>query len=396
MKQTEKKEYLKKFTEIYGEGGSITAFFAPGRVNLIGEHTDYNGGRVFPCALTLGTTGLIRRRDDRMLRFLSLTHESEGILTASLDGLDCSPEHSWIDYPIGVIKVLEENGYCLPQGADILIAGTLPEGSGLSSSASLEVLTGLMLRNTFGFAKDITPIDLAKMAQTAENKFIGYKCGIMDQFTSVMGRRDSAIFLNTNTLHFQYVPLALKNMSLVIVNSNVRHYDAADIFRQRQDECALALHDLKKVLPLNHLCDILGEQFEEYRTCIHDPTARKRARHVIYENQRTIQASSALVSGNLTRFGLLMKQSHESLRDNFEVTTPELDFLAELAWAQPSCIGSRMTGAGSGGCTVSIVRDEGLEDFRHVLESSYEKEFGKNADFYAAGVGDGARELSMA
>jgi galactokinase len=390
---TDKTELLTKFSEIYGEGGETAFFFAPGIVNLMGDYTDFNGGHVFPCALDFGTAGVIRKRTDDRLNFFSLNFSEDGIISCCLNDLTPSDGQSWTDYPKGIFRTFQERGFKPDCGADIFIAGNIPLGASLSSSASIEVLTAIMIRDTYGFTNDLTRIDLAEIGQYSENHFNGIRCGIMGQFASAMGKKDNAIFLHAKTLHFQYAPFKLDAMRLVIANTNVRHVLLETAYNKRHEECAQALNDLKKLIPIKNLCDILGEQFEEYRTLIHDPVIRKRAKHVIYDNQRTIQASSALAAGNLRRFGLLMKDSHISLRDDFEVSCPELDFLASLAWEQPSCIGSRMTGAGFGGCTVSIVREDGLEDFIHVLGEAYEKEFGKKADFYVAGVNDGVRAL---
>jgi len=393
VKMMDKNSLIEKFTDLYGDGSEPAVFFAPGVVNLIGDHTDYNGGHVFPCALTYGTVGLIRKRTDRQINFYSVNFEEDGIISRMPDDPVPTENHSWTDYPMGIFRTFADKGFEIPSGADILISGDIPIRSGLSSSSSIELLTALMIRDTYGLTSELTRIDLAQFAQYSEGRYNGIACGIMGQFTSAMGKKDNAIFLHTNTLHFRYAPFKLEGLSLVIANTNIRHSLSETAYSKRQEECALALHDLKKLLPLHYLCDILGEQYEEYRTCIHDTVARKRAKHVIYENQRTIQASSALAAGNLKRFGMLMKDSQISLRDDFEVSCPELDFLSSQAWEQPSCIGARMTGAGFGGCTVNIVRNDGMEDFIGTLGEAYEKQFGRKAEFYCAGVGDGVRAL---
>ena len=384
-------ELKTKFTELFGNEGTPKAYFAPGRVNLIGEHTDYNGGHVFPCALTIGTYGIIRPRTDRRIRFYSLNFEHMGIVETSLDDLVPNEKAGWTNYPKGIMWTFEKRGYHLPAGADILIYGDIPAGSGLSSSASLEVLTGLMLRDTFGF--DISMVDLALIGQYSENNFNGMNCGIMDQFASAMGKQDCAIFLDTNTLHYEYAPVKLPEAKIVITNSKVKHSLVSSAYNDRRRESETALKDLQTVVDIQTLGDLTEEQFEQYKDAIKDPICRKRAKHAVYENQRTIHAVEALRSGDIEAFGKMINASHVSLRDDYETSCEETDILAELAWNVPGVLGSRITGGGFGGCTVSIVKNESVDLFIETLAPAYEKKTGHKAEFYVVEIGDGAHAL---
>lgn len=388
----QKEQLIAKFQELYGEGGEIRTYFAPGRVNLIGEHTDYNGGHVFPCALTMGTWAVVRNREDRKLGFFSLNFEKLGIIETSLDELIPSKNAGWTNYPKGVMWAFEKRGYELTHGMDILIYGNIPNGSGLSSSASLEVLTGLMLKDTFGFG-DLSMIDLALIGQYSENNFNGCNCGIMDQFASAMGKKDHAIFLDTNTLKYEYAPVVLENAKIVIINSKVKHSLVDSAYNDRRNECETALKELQKVTDIKTLGDLTEDGFEQYKDAIKDPVRQKRAKHAVYENQRTIRAVEALKNNDIALFGKLMNESHVSLRDDYEVTGIELDTLAETAWEQPGVIGSRMTGAGFGGCTVSIVEDDKIDAFIENVGNVYKDKIGYAADFYVVTVGDGAHKM---
>ena len=381
-------ELKDKFKELFGGEGDIHAYFAPGRVNLIGEHTDYNGGHVFPCALTIGTYGIIRPRADRKLRFYSVNFSGLGIIETSLDELVPEEAADWTNYPKGVMWTFEKRGYHLPTGADILIYGDIPAGSGLSSSASLEVLTGLMLRDTFGF--DISMVDLALIGQYSENNFNGMNCGIMDQFASAMGKKDCAIFLDTATLEYEYAPIKLPDAKIVITNSKVKHSLVSSAYNDRRRECETALKELQAVVDIKTLGDLTEEQFEAHKDAIQDPVCRKRAKHAVYENQRTIRAVDALKANDIETFGRLMNETHISLRDDFEVSCAETDLLAELAWQVPGVLGSRITGGGFGGCTVSIVKNESVDLFIQSLDRPYEEKTGHKAEFYVVDVGDGA------
>ena len=386
----QKEQLIAKFQELYGEGGEIRTYFAPGRVNLIGEHTDYNGGHVFPCALTMGTWAVVRNREDRKLGFFSLNFEKLGIIETSLDELIPSKNAGWTNYPKGVMWAFEKRGYELTHGMDILIYGNIPNGSGLSSSASLEVLTGLMLKDTFGF-EDLSMIDLALIGQYSENNFNGCNCGIMDQFASAMGKKDHAIFLDTNTLKYEYAPVVLENAKIVIINSKVKHSLVDSVYNDRRNECETALKELQKVTDIKTLGDLTEDGFEQYKDAIKDPVRQKRAKHAVYENQRTIRAVEALRNNDVKLFGQLMNASHESLRHDYEVSCEEIDILVDLAQAMPGVIGSRITGGGFGGCTVSIVEDATVDRFIEEIGKTYKEKVGHEAEFYVVDIGDGAK-----
>ena len=337
-----KNTILQKFREVYGEG-EAHAFFAPGRVNLIGEHTDYNGGHVFPCALTIGTYAVARKRNDRKLRFFSMNFEHLGIITSSLDDLKPCREAGWTNYPKGIIWALGQRGYEINEGIDLLLFGNIPNGSGLSSSASVEVVTGYILSELFGLG--ISNQDLALIGQFSENKFNGVNCGIMDQFAIAMGKAGHAIFLDTATLKYEYAPIKLENAKIVISCSNKKRGLGDSKYNERRSECETALAELQKVVKINALGDLTEAQFEQYQDAITSPVCRKRAKHAVYENQRTIKAVEALQNNDVALFGKLMNDSHVSLRDDYEVTGIELDTLVEEAWKIDGVIGSRMTGA---------------------------------------------------
>lgn len=383
---------LEVFKKLYGGEGDIRTYFAPGRVNLIGEHTDYNGGHVFPCALTIGTYGVVRNREDRKLRFYSMNFEKAGMIETSLDDLVPEKEAGWTNYPKGVMWAFEKRGFKLTHGMDILVYGNIPNGSGLSSSASLEVLTGLIIKDTFGF--DTSMVDIALIGQDSENNFNGCNCGIMDQFASAMGRKDHAIFLDTNTLKFEYAPVVLKNAKIVITNSKVKHSLVNSAYNDRRNECETALKELQKEVDIQTLGDLTEEEFEAHKSAIKDETRRKRARHAVYENQRTIRAVAALQAGDVKLFGKLMNASHVSLRDDYEVSCKEIDILVDLAWQIPGVIGSRITGGGFGGCTVSIVENDAVDTFIETIGKAYKEKVGHEAEFYVVDIGDGAYKIA--
>ena len=379
---------LKKFEEVYGEGGDIRIYFAPGRVNLIGEHTDYNGGHVFPCALTLGTYGIARKRDDRKLRFYSANFEKFGVIETDLDDLKPYQEANWTNYPKGVMWAVEKRGMKLDTGLDLLIFGNIPNGSGLSSSASLEVLTGVILKDLYSF--DVSMVDIALIGQYSENNFNGCNCGIMDQFASAMGKKDHAIFLDTNTLHYEYAPVVLKDAKGVIVNSKVKHSLVDSAYNDRRNECETALKELQTVVDIKALGDLSEEEFEAHKDAVQSDIRQRRAKHAVYENQRTIRAVEALKNDDVATFGKLMNASHVSLRDDYEVSCKEIDILVELAWSIDGVIGSRITGGGFGGCTVSIVKNEAVDTFVDVISREYKKAVGHEAEIYIVDIGDGA------
>lgn len=386
-----KETVLKKFEELFGDANGVNVYFAPGRVNLIGEHTDYNGGHVFPCALTIGTYAAVRKRADRKLNFYSMNFEELGIMESSLDDLTPSDAAGWTNYPKGVMWAFAERGMKMDCGLDVVLNGNIPNGSGLSSSASLEVLTGYYLRDLYGF--DVTNIDLAKIGQYSENNFNGMNCGIMDQFASAMGKKDHAIFLDTADLSYEYAPLVLDGAKIVVTNSNVKHSLVNSEYNVRRSECEKALEELQTVVKINGLGDLTEEQFEANKTAIKDEVRVKRAKHAVYENQRTIRAVEALKKNDLTLFGQLMNASHVSLRDDYQVSCDEIDVLVEEAWKVDGVIGSRITGGGFGGCTVSIVKDEAVENFKEKVGTAYQQRVGKQADFYVVEIGNGPSRL---
>lgn len=384
---------LKKFNEIFGKDGEVHGYFAPGRVNLIGEHTDYNGGHVFPCALSIGTYGFARKRQDNKLRFYSVNFEKLGVIETSLEELIPSEKAGWTNYPKGVMWAFEKRGFKMPCGVDFLIYGNIPNGSGLSSSASLEVLTGLMLREEYGF-DTLTMQDLAIIGQYSENNFNGMNCGIMDQFASAMGKKDCAIFLDTSTLNFEYAPVKLPTAKIVITNSKVKHSLVGSAYNDRRNECETALKDLQTVLDIKALGDLTEEEFEANKAVIKSDVCRRRAKHAVYENQRAIKAVQALRDNNIEEFGRLMNASHVSLRDDYEVSCEEIDILVDLAWKTLGVIGSRITGGGFGGCTVSIVENDGVDGFIETIGKKYKEKVGHEAEFYVVEIGDGAHVLS--
>ena len=388
---TMKEQLIQKFEEKFGNGRDIRTYFAPGRVNLIGEHTDYNGGHVFPCALTIGTYFVARKRTDRVLRFYSENFSSLGIIEGSLDKLVWTKEADWTNYPMGVIWAFGEKGYEISKGFDILLCGNIPNGSGLSSSASVEVGMGVLLRDMYEF--DIDMIDIALIGQYSENKFNRVNCGIMDQFVIAMGKKDRAIFLDASNLSYEYAPIVLDDAKIIIACSNKKRGLSDSKYNERRAECEEALEELKKVVYINDIGELSEEQFEEYKNVIVSPIRQRRAKHAVYENQRTIKAVKALKDGNLLEFGKLMIDSHESLRDDYEVTGVKLDTLVAAALKQPGVIGSRMTGAGFGGCTVSIVKNDAIDSFIKNVGDEYLKEIGYAADFYVVEVGEGAGRI---
>ncbi len=386
-----KEAVLKKFGEIFGSTEGVSVYFAPGRVNMIGEHTDYNGGHVFPCALTIGTYAAVRKREDDKLRFYSMNFEKLGVIESSIVGLKPEKEAEWTNYPKGVMWAFEKRGFKMPCGLDIVLNGNIPNGSGLSSSASLEVLTGYFLRDLFGF--DVTNIDLAQIGQYSENNFNGMNCGIMDQFASAMGKKDNAIFLNTADLSYEYAPLVLTGAKIIVTNSNVKHELVNSEYNVRRSECETALKELQTVIDISGLGDLSEEEFEQHKSAIKDEVRIRRAKHAVYENQRTIRAVEALKKNDLELFGKLMNASHVSLRDDYQVSCDEIDVLVEEAWKVPGVIGSRITGGGFGGCTVSIVKDDAVEEFKEKVGAAYQERVGKCADFYVVEIGDGPSKI---
>ncbi len=386
--QNMKQSVLDSFEKTFGKKDGVKAYFAPGRVNLIGEHTDYNGGHVFPCALTIGTYAAVAKREDRMVQFYSVNQERFGVYGVSLDDIENpSDKAGWTNYPIGVIWAFAKRGFKLDKGFDMVINGNIPNGSGLSSSASLEVLTGFILRDQYGF--EVSNQDIALIGQYSENNYNGCNCGIMDQFASAMGKENNAIFLDTADLSYEYAPIKLDGAKIVIANTNKKHKLTDSQYNARRSMCEEALAILQKTVDIKGLGDLTIEEFEAHKDVLTDPDMQRKAKHAVYENQRTIEAVKALKAGDLMHFGELMRQSHESLRDDYDVTGVELDTLAEEAWKIPGVIGSRMTGGGFGGCTVSIVKDEAVENFKKTVGENYLKKIGYEATFYTVEIGNG-------
>lgn len=387
-----KKKLFDMFAELFGDSEGARFYFSPGRVNLIGEHTDYNGGHVFPCALTLGTYGAARKREDNKIHLYSMNLDSFGVVEASLDDLTNKKEYNWANYPLGVVWAFKEKGHTITSGFDMVIWGNIPNGSGLSSSASLEVLTGVILTDLFEI-KDLSMTDLALLGQYSENNFNGCNCGIMDQFAVAMGKKDHAIFLNTSDLSYEYAPCVLDGAKIVITNSKVKHSLVDSAYNDRRNECAAALKALQSELDIQALGDLTPEEFEAHKSLIKDEIQLQRAKHAVYENQRTIDAVTALKAGDIESFGKLMNQSHISLRDDYDVSCEEIDILVDLAWKIPGVLGSRITGGGFGGCTVSIVKDESIDTFIETIGKTYLEKVGHEAEFYTVDIGDGASRL---
>ena len=384
-------ELKASFISLYGEGeGEFHLFFSPGRVNLIGEHTDYNGGYVFPCALSFGTYLIARKNQSRKLRFATTNFDHRG--EVDLDTPFEKEGKSWINYPVGVLNELRKTAREV-EGLDLLYSGDIPNGAGLSSSASIEMVTAYAMNQIFGFGMD--RMELVKLSQKAENLFVGVNCGIMDQFASGMGAAGHALFLNCDTLDYERVPINLEGMKIVIANTNKRRGLADSKYNERRAQCEAAVDALRSGKDIRHLSDLNLQEFLSLSHLVEDEVERRRARHVITENDRTLQAIEALNQGNLVRFGELMNQSHDSLRDDYEVTGKELDAMVEEARKIDGTLGSRMTGAGFGGCTVSIVKDDAVEGFIREVGSGYQKRTGLKADFYVAEIGDGSKQLPL-
>ena len=393
MAENMKDKVLAEFREKYGADGETACYFAPGRINLIGEHTDYNGGHVFPCALTFGTYVAVRKRSDDVLRLASVNFPKDGVITGNLAYLTPLSDDSWTAYVKGVIWAVM-NGPAAPQaitGMDIMIGGDVPAGAGLSSSASLEVAVGYMLSDQFGLG--LSNADIALIGQRAENDFVGVNCGIMDQFASAMGKKDHAIFLDTNTLEYEYVPLALEGCSIIITNTNKPHSLNDSAYNDRRRECGEALDEINVILSggqtVKSLCSLSEKDFDRAADKMSDEVVMRRARHAVTEDQRTRTAVEVLQAGDIAAFGRLMNASHVSLRDDYEVSCPELDLLAETAWEIPGVLGSRMTGGGFGGCTVSIIKNSSVSEYEEAAGRKYREAFGYDCTFIPAAAGDG-------
>ena len=382
-------ELKSAFVSAYGQEADAV-YFAPGRVNLIGEHTDYNGGSVFPCALSFGTYLLLRKNNEKFVNFRSLNQPE--VASLGLNELTTPLDKSWVNYPLGVFAQYLKRGVEIKNGYDILIWGNVPNGAGLSSSAALEVVTAFALNDQLGTGFNRTI--LAQIGQKAEHEFAFVNCGIMDQFASANGAKDHAIHLNCDTLEFELVPVKLEGVKILISNTHSPHKLDSGAYNQRVAECKLAVEQLNKVRPIKFLAELTEAEFKEIESAITDPVAHKRARHVVGEVQRTKDAVVALKAGDLTLFGKLMNASHVSLRDDYEVTGLQLDTMAEEAWKIDGVIGSRMTGGGFGGCTVSLVKDEAIDTFIEKVGAAYEAKTSIKPQFYIAEIGDGACKLA--
>lgn len=375
-----------RFEEIYGKKAEH-AFFAPGRVNLIGEHTDYNGGLVFPCALSFGTYLLISKRDDKSTRFDSVNMNFATTVNANAF---VNKPTEWIKYPLGVMKEFADRGYDV-WGYDLLYYGNIPNGAGLSSSASIEVVTAVMLNEMTGAGLDM--VELVRISQKAENVYVGVNCGIMDQFAVGMGKAQNAIALDCASLAYNYVPLDMKGYKLVIANTNKKRGLADSKYNERRSECDEAVAAISTVHNIEFLCQLTEEEFEQYSPSIKNDTVRRRAKHAVYENQRVVKAIDALKAGKLETFGQLMNASHKSLKEDYEVTGVELDTLAEEGQHLEGVLGSRMTGAGFGGCTVTLVQEDKVDNYIANVGKIYKEKVNLEATFYIADVGEGARKL---
>ena len=383
---------LPRFRELFGEG-EPTLYFAPGRVNLIGEHTDYNGGHVLPCAISLGIWALAVRREGNRVRVGSMNFDDRPPTETGRSGIELRVEWGWANYPLGMLSTLEAHRYPIPSGLDILFWGELPVGAGLSSSAALEVLTACVVNDLFGLRID--RLNMAIMGQETENRFIGTQCGIMDQFAVSMGRKGCAVLLNCAALTHLYAPLYITGYQIVIADTNRRQSAGREDYNLRCRQCEAACEAIRRVRPIRTLCELSVEDFNRLESEIPDPVNLRRARHAVTENQRTLDAARALSLADLRTFGLLMRASHLSLRDDYEVTCPELDALAELAWRQPGVIGARMTGAGFGGCTVNVVERHLVSRFIRDVGAGYELQMGCAPRFYVADAADGAAKVRL-
>ncbi len=379
-----------KFTEVFGESKEIGIFFSPSRVNLIGEHVDYNGGKVFPCALTMGTYGCVAKRDDKIIRMYSENLSDVGIVEVSIEDLQYNKKHNWANYAKGVVLEFKER-FGLEHGFDLLVYGNIPNGAGLSSSASLELLVSVIMKD---FTKaDISMVDMVKLSQKVENKYVGVNCGIMDQFAIGMGKADKAVLLDTNTLEYEYANIKLDGYKILIANTNKRRELADSKYNERRGECETGLEIIKQYKNINALCELTNEEFDELAHHIENEVIRRRVKHVVRENVRTNKAVDALNDNDLNAFGKLLVESHASLKDDYEVTGIELDTLVDLLNKENNIVGARMTGAGFGGCAVAIVKDEDIDSIKGRVSEAYEKVIGYKPTFYVVEVGDGSRKL---
>jgi len=382
-----------QFKHIFSTKLMPRCFFAPGRINLIGEHTDYNGGHVFPAAISYGTYALVTKRDDNHFRMYSLNLPDKGIIEFTLDELNFNQKHNWANYPKGMMQYMQRTTNCINKGLDILYFGNIPNGAGLSSSASIEMVTGTLLNELFSLP--FNKMDIIHIGQKVENEYLGVQSGIMDQFAVGMGKVNHAVLLNTSTLEYLYAPLQLQEHDIIIIHTNKRRSLTSSAYNTRRKQCEAALKDLQTELHIEHLSDITPETFERYKKVITSDINRKRAKHVIYENERTKQALIELQQHNIKKFGQLINESHISLRDDYEVTGKELDTIAEASWKQPGVIGARMTGAGFGGCAIAIVERSHTKTFQENITRIYMNEIDYKPTFYAPKIAGGAQEIKL-
>ncbi|AOH56663.1 galactokinase [Peribacillus muralis] len=389
----DKNTLISEFQQVFSIEASqaVHTFFSPGRINLIGEHTDYNGGYVLPCAITYGTYGVVKRREDRRVRVYSKNFANIGMIEFSLDLLEFAAEDNWANYPKGMIRYIQERYGSLPVGFDMYVSGNLPNGAGLSSSASLEMLMGVILNEVY--ALGIDRIELVKLGQKVENDFIGVNSGIMDQFAVGMGKVNCGMFLDCQTLEYEYAPLDIGGHKIIIINSNKRRELADSKYNERRSECEHALRLLQRKLDIQSLGDLTEEEFEANQFLIDDDVLKRRAKHAVYENNRTKKALKSLKEGDLSTFGHLMNESHLSMRKDYEITGIELDTLVESAWAQPGTVGARMTGGGFGGCAIALVDANEVDSFITEVGEGYKQKIGYEADFYVASIGDGTKRI---
>lgn len=379
----------RKFHNIYGKE-EVKTFFSPSRVNLIGEHIDYNGGYVLPCALNLGTYGCVRARNDNKIRLASGNFDLK--VEVELDDLKYEKAHDWANYPKGVIYFMKQKNYNV-SGMDILVWGNIPNGAGLSSSASLELLIAEMVNNLFNNG-EISKLNLVKISQEAENNFIGVKCGIMDQFAVAMGKEDCAILLDCNNIKYRYIDIDMRNYKLVVMNTNKRRKLDESKYNERRRECEEALNILKRYKDMDYLCELSVEELECVEKYLTEKNIKKRVYHVVYENQRVLNACKCLEKGDIEGLGQLFKESHESLKNLYEVTGIELDTMVEGALKEKGCVGARMTGAGFGGCAIALVDEVEVDNFIHNVAYTYKKKMGYEGEFYLPSIDKGTRELT--
>ncbi|MEC5423460.1 galactokinase [Virgibacillus sp. C22-A2] len=379
------------FKSTFQTNETPATFFAPGRINLIGEHTDYNGGHVFPAAISFGTYALGLKRNDQKIRFYSLNFPEVGIIECDLTDLSYQAKHDWANYPKGMIQMLMEDGHSITKGMDILFYGNIPNGAGLSSSASIEMATGVLMENMFNL--NIDRISMVKLGQQVENKYLGVNSGIMDQFAIGMGKKDHAILLNCQTLEYDYAPIQLADHVIIIINTNKQRTLAGSRYNERRAQCEQALADLQTELSITSLGELSNDEFESHKHLIKDEINQKRAKHAVYENTRTLKAMEKLRQGNLKAFGELMNESHLSLKQDYEVTGMELDTVVKAAWDQKGVLGARMTGAGFGGCAIAIVEKDKVDAFKENVNRIYHETVGYDATFYTAAIGGGAQKM---